>query len=136
MHFNLRGMYNAIVRNDCHYDKSIWLQCKLTKYPKFCHMDFKATVPHLYKEHNICGKKWCSYKRNSDKYRSTISLSSLKPSWKHRGKHLWYQYLEIGSCELTKEAESFHSMLTNKAPKAKHLYPPIIRLTLSLSNVK
>lgn len=46
-------MYNAIVRNDCHYDKSIWLQCKLTKYPKFCHMDFKATVPHLYKEHNI-----------------------------------------------------------------------------------
>ncbi|VDI59335.1 Hypothetical predicted protein [Mytilus galloprovincialis] len=39
--------------------------------------DLQAIVPHLYKEHDLCNQKWCSYKRNPNKYKPTVSLNSL-----------------------------------------------------------
>ncbi|CAC5403041.1 unnamed protein product [Mytilus coruscus] len=87
--------------------------------------DLKASVLHLYKEHYLCNKKWCSYKRNPDKYRTTVSLTSLSLRQKLAeivGEYTSGDNIEkIAPCASTKEVECFHSMLANKAPKAKHL---------------
>ncbi|CAC5392745.1 unnamed protein product [Mytilus coruscus] len=76
-------------------------------------------------EHDLCNKKWCSYKRNPDKYRSTVSLTNLplrKKLAEIIGEYTSGDNIEkISPCASTKEVESFHSMVANRAPKAKHL---------------
>ena len=94
--------------------------------PQSLSLELGRIVPHVYGEHSNCNIKWCHYKENPERFRFR-SLPNGKPLSDPElrvsldGLFKTYQDISTDLCQLgsTQANESFNSLVSSKAPKAR-----------------